>query len=292
MKSPIALHNYLILSHRLNQISRYVSDWDETITAQDTIPLLFRWVPDDSPYKLSYFYKIYMDSYQDYITRQLPSKPYRARDSIANEIAYQKDMKAVELSSFEACIRLDIFRGLTKQQLESLYTDVCVKPGFPEFYSKLICRKELQFGILSVNWSSLFIKKYFKETFGSEVLVSANELSFDSNICTGKSAVDSVNSIRTGYDKLVQIKLKNDHLGRGKFVYIGDSSTDVLALIYSDLGIIMKGGSAAKQLRQMGFRVADINSDVLDNDADSIKFVQIDDWFDILYMMEPKFLNQ
>ncbi|VEU21286.1 DEKNAAC102652 [Brettanomyces naardenensis] len=237
---------------------------------------------------MDYFYNVYKEASDHYNKKVLPSKEYRDRNTIAKEISYQKDMKSVEKSSVNECTRLHTFRNLPREKIASMYADVKVKPGFSEFYRQLIddgMGKRIEFELLSVNWTSIFIHEYFEREFAdSKIKVHSNELQFDSNdLCTGTPEPNAAD-IRTGYDKLVEVK----KLATDEFMYVGDSSADVLPMIYSDFAVIMKGGSAAKQLNRMGFHVTDISTDIIAED-DSIKFLQVDDWFDILWILGPRF---
>lgn len=243
------------------RFDRIVADWDLTITAADTMELLFKCVP---PERLQYdhFLQIYLDHYNDYTTNVLPTKWYRDRNTVQKELLYQQSMQPVELSSYNECVRLGTFKGLTKKQMSAAYTEVKVRDGFDLFYRQ----NTLPFHVLSVNWTSLIIGKFINGP------IHCNEFEFHDDICTGESAIGNVH---TGYDKLQVLKTIP-----GRIVYIGDSSTDVLAMIHSDLGIIMGEGSASDQLRRMGYTVyrgRDIPADA--------KFVQVDSWLDVLYIL-------
>ncbi len=280
-KSEIAIRNYKVLRKCTFGIQKIVSDWDDTITNGDTIHLIFDCLPESAPHKLDYFFKIYMNEYRKYHEQILPHKPYKERNNIEKEIRYQKDIKSIELSSFDACIKQHTFKGINREQLCSQCSNVRIRDGFNEFITYIMkqTKDDPLFEILSVNWTSAFISEYLKRMLGKNTIpIYSNDLKFDNDgICLGISD-DSRDDIRTGYDKLCLLK----RIGSGKRIaYIGDSSTDVLSMIYSDLAIIIKGGSAANQLRNMNFQVRDINQDVIDP-SENVKFLQVDDWFDVL----------
>ncbi len=279
-KSQIALRNYKVLRGRTSEIQKVVSDWDDTITDGDTIHLIFDCLSESAPHKLDYFFKIYMNEYRRYHSQVLPHKSYKERNNIEKEIQYQKDMKPIELSSFNACINLQTFKGIRKEALRSQCDKVQTRDGFIEFVMHLMKQKDHpSFEILTVNWTSVIIKEYLKRTLGEITIpIYSNELKFDEeNVCVGIPD-HSKEDLRTGYDKLNNLK----RIGfEKKVAYIGDSETDVLPMIYSDLAIVMKGGSAAKQLRNMNFTIKDINHDII-SPSENVKFIQVDDWFDIL----------
>ncbi|GMG20440.1 unnamed protein product [Ambrosiozyma monospora] len=72
-------------------------------------------------------------------------------------------------------------------------------------------------------------------------------------------------------------------------VYIGDSTTDVLSMIYCDFAIVIKGGSAADRLQKLGYHVYHIGDEDLSllksEELDKLRFVAVDDWFDLLSVL-------
>ncbi|ODV84021.1 hypothetical protein CANARDRAFT_189825, partial [[Candida] arabinofermentans NRRL YB-2248] len=232
--------------------SKIISDWDDTITQKDTISLIFNVLPKSTPYPLSHFFGLYMDMHNQYMEQILPLKTYKDRNSIEKEICVQKDLKQVERSSLDEAIKLKVFQGYSVMDFESQVEQVSIKNGFVDFYNALQ-KNECSFNVLSVNWTGLIIRKFFNSTFKKQPdQILTNEFEFEMNgVCTGNC--DPTFDIRTGYDKLLVTKeLLNDSID-GSSLYIGDSSTDILSMIYCTKAIIMKGGSASSKLRDLGF---------------------------------------
>ncbi|EGV61278.1 hypothetical protein PSN45_001367 [Yamadazyma tenuis] len=219
-----------------------VVDFDETITEHDTISLISQIPYTTDPTKtppFEYFTNVYLQALEKY--RSVANIP----KSMAEEIEYQKGMKSVEMSSINELERHQLFNGITKQSLAEQAVKVKVKPGFSKFLS--ICSsRQIPVKILSVNWSSVLIRGVLAG-LGYELDVMVNELQFDGHsVCTGH--FDPTISVRTGYDKYMAIEQLKRQYHNQKLIYIGDSRTDLLALLASDMGVIMESGSLIQKL--------------------------------------------
>ncbi|ODV96581.1 hypothetical protein PACTADRAFT_48415 [Pachysolen tannophilus NRRL Y-2460] len=262
-----------------------VSDFDETITNKDTISLVFQAAYDykpDFPKSQQYFVDVYMKNYNQFINSNKIK-----RDSIENEIFFQKQLKKIELSSIKEYERLELFKDVPKKNFSQKASLVESKKGFIDFINLESSNKK--FIILSVNWTRIIIEQFLQKLFlnPNDFIIIANEFEFDNEICLGSSSLSLCNDdsffnpenfslkdgIRTGYDKLLIIqKIINYYqlnVNNGEIVYIGDSSTDVLPMIECQRGIIMKGGSASKLLNDLGF-------------SDNNNFLEVKDWTDLI----------
>lgn len=112
--------------------------------------------------------------------------------------------------------------------------------------------------ILSVNWTKLIMEAVlqkigFKENENLKIMV--NELEFVNGISTGNFN-ESI-SIRTGLDKL---NIVNSLIKQyGKTCYIGDSMTDLLSLIDSDIGIAIEEGSVIESVKKLNFPIKNLS---------------------------------
>lgn len=214
-----------------------VSDWDETLTTKDTISLLSK-LPymlggnDFPPWK--HFVNIYLSALNDYTKSQRGGQ--LSRDL---QIAYQKGLLAVEHTSIDAIEKHRLFKGLTSNQLRGVAKDITLRPGAAEFLKS--CSGPI--AILSINWSLLPIRETLTQQGISMDHFFVNELEVENGLTTG--LWDRTKEFRTGFDKLLCIQeLKKKY---EKVVYIGDSSTDLLALKEADIGIIIEGSSLLKE---------------------------------------------
>ena len=93
----------------------------------------------------------------------------------------------------------------------------------------------------------------FKE--GENLKIMVNELEFVNGISTGNFN-ESI-SIRTGLDKL---NIVNSLIKQyGKTCYIGDSMTDLLSLIDSDIGIAIEEGSVIESVKKLNFPIKNLS---------------------------------
>lgn len=218
----------------------FVLDFDQTITASDTIAALaataYRHQNSLPPF--AHFSDVYRHHYH-YYTRLAPRPT-----SFQQEIQYQKGLKSVELASVAEIERLGLFSGVSRASIRSVASTIDLKPGFRQFLAR--CRATATpVVILSVNWTSELIRPIVPH---GDII--CNELQFDGDVCRGTFAREIrgiSGGIRTGADKLEvvqQLRLQYNH----HVTYVGDSRTDLLALCESDVGIVVDGGSVVRDL--------------------------------------------
>ncbi|KAH3671840.1 hypothetical protein OGAPHI_000026 [Ogataea philodendri] len=270
------------LARHFEGIGQIFSDWDDTITAKDTISLIFDVLGANAEHGADYFFKFYMTNFNKFQTETLPGKPFASRDSVEKEVQYQQATKESEKSSIYEAVRLKVFKGISRSTFQGLTTKVPIKLGFYDFY-KTVSQSNIKFTVLSINWTGLLIQKYFEHFTKQPYAILVNEFEFDHNgICTGN--VDPAFDIRTGFDKLALIK---QAVGMERSIYVGDSSTDVLSMIYCDKAIIMSGGSASKCLKRLGYKVYNINDEISEKEAKFVKYLEVDNWNDLFLILYP-----
>lgn len=217
-----------------------VTDWDETATVRDTTSLIAS-VPNRHDF--SRYTEIYLQAYRDYDQRWGPRK------TVEEEVVYQQGMDAVEMTSLTALQNDGYFKGIAISQFNQLAPKVELRAGFVDF----IRRFDGPVYILSVNWCrsliALVLELHGLADRKHPVVVLANQLEADREITTGR--MDS--QIRTGIHKSRELaRIKKAH--KLEIVYVGDSSTDILAILEADTGILISGGRARENLA----RVADV----------------------------------
>lgn len=236
----------------------FVVDWDETITNEDTIKLVAQAAYNKKQGyepKFDHFTDIYTNTFNEY-SRDFSSKN-GTRDSIEKEIKFQTGMQNVEMSSINEIKRLKLFEGITGEEFQQQANNVTLKPNFIEFLSK--CQEsKVPVIILSVNWTKLIMETVlracgFKENEFLKFMV--NELEFKNGVSTGNFK-ESI-SIRTGLDKL---NIVNDLVKQyGTTCYIGDSMTDLLSLIDSDIGVAIEEGSVIESIKNLNFPIKNLS---------------------------------
>ncbi|QLQ82550.1 hypothetical protein HG537_0H03130 [Torulaspora globosa] len=235
-----------------------ICDFDETITDRDTIGILgqlpYVVKPEFEP-KWSYFTDTYMANYkkflenpallgcEDELRRKLPLLSSNVSDitcsnfqSLFNdEIRYQLNAKNLEISSTSEMAKYGLFAGINHWQVYQFVQErmsegsFSLRNGFKEFMASVSAK---QFFIISVNWSAEFIRGAVGEELVELDNVYCNQLVSDGDTFTGQFS----NQLLTGSDKVSFIeKIYQNQCCQGteqQYWYIGDSETDILALLH------------------------------------------------------------
>lgn len=236
----------------------FIIDFDDTITNGDTIGQLaaipYRKDPKLVP-PFEYFRQVYAQAASQFQAREVKN--------FQDEERYQEAKRAVEMKSIGEMERHRIFRGVTVEDIRAAAGAVKLRPGVDRFLWR--CKqKGVAVTILSVNWTSEWIRAVVDRAAGpNEFKVVCNELEFCGGVCSGRFVG---REIRTGGDKLAWVRRYGYHQ-QGRYgyhlpgqngyhhnsyrgprpttVFIGDSRTDVLGMMASDVGVIMAPATAA-----------------------------------------------
>lgn len=236
----------------------FVVDWDETITKEDTIKLVAQAAyskKQEYEPKFDHFVDIYLKAFDEY-NEEFQTK-YGKRDTIEKELKFQTGMQNVEMSSINEIRRLKLFEGVTDQEFQAQADNVTLRPNFTDFLAR--CQElKIPVIILSVNWTKLIMEAVLKSCGYKEnefLKIIVNELEFRNGICTGN--FNKSISVRTGLDKL---NIVNDLIKKhGKTCFIGDSMTDLLSLIDSDIGIAIEEGSVIEAIKNLNFPIKNLS---------------------------------
>lgn len=224
----------------------FILDFDGTITTKDTISTLAKFgiaSQKANGYDLTAAWDEivarYGEDYSKHITSYNPAK--RERKTLAEEIAYCRSLKDVELRSFERVGKSGIFRGIADGQWENFGRDavhggdVKVRKGFDNFVERISTSGGL-WGVVSVNFSSKFIRGVLEASAGlksAEVKILANHPNEEGTLAGPKGPVLATSDAKLASSKgLLQFwKNGSKKLGRSaKIVYVGDSGTDIECL--------------------------------------------------------------
>uniref|UniRef100_A0A060T7R5 ARAD1B21956p n=1 Tax=Blastobotrys adeninivorans TaxID=409370 RepID=A0A060T7R5_BLAAD len=226
-------------------------DWDDTVTAKDSLSIVAQSAyvhkPEFVP-KWDYFVDSYLKDYDRYV-----QDGGNARKSLQEERQFLSGLISVEEASVRRVEESGLFSGVPLDTVLSQAKDVQVKPKWWDLYDKLVQRK-VPVAIVSINWSAELIREVFRLSGRdpTAVEVRANQLSVVDGICTGRLS-EGRERLRTADDKERIIKEFADRYG--KVVYVGDSSTDTLALAESEVGIVMRNKALYEKLQRFGVSV-------------------------------------
>ncbi|KAK7613233.1 hypothetical protein JOL62DRAFT_554582 [Phyllosticta paracitricarpa] len=265
-----------------------ILDWDGTLTAKDTLHFLGQIsaehaVKDAAPPSSSWddIVKAYVDDLDAHVKAYRPSSSERT--TIAEEKAWLTSLEDVDLRSVRRVEDAGLFTGITADTV-SQGAAKAVGSGQLQLrkgWENLLFRNEGNEGILrgkisilSVNWSATFIReallhaayetKALQSTLmNADVLrrtmqnidISANEFEgldgFEGS--SGRLTKSGGKGIRTSQDKLERMPIPHKFGGDELVIYVGDSCTDLEALLAADVGVCVRDepmGSGQRELAE------------------------------------------
>ncbi|CDS82357.1 uncharacterized protein SPSC_03176 [Sporisorium scitamineum] len=209
-------------------------DWDETITASDTLSLI---APPEHTQSHGPPFSSYTSSYLSDLSKFESS--FGERSTWTSQLEFLSEIDAVEQASVARVEEGGLFKGMSLTGMLERAETVGFRTGWEGFYTWLDEHPGVEVDIISVGWSSVFIRHAIEHHRQTGVIntVYANDVEMDEGVGTGKLSKSSEGAIRTGMDKL---RVMRAHKGPGPNVYVGDSTTDLPCLIEADYGLIMK----------------------------------------------------
>lgn len=228
----------------------FMTDFDDTMTAGDTLALLSECAYSIKPgFKpdWTFFGAAYMADYSSF------KRDFGALDSLERRLEFQKQLKPIEMASVNRVEKTDLYLGVSEAGIRAQAHKVEFKDGWWEFARQL----ETPIHVISVNWSDEFIRETFRAHNVTPGEVMANEVYMDElGRGTGKLSSEQRPGIRTSDDKLQCLKqIMGAQTEETKSVYCGDSSTDLAALLEADIGLIIGNEATAELLEKYGREV-------------------------------------
>ena len=241
---------------------RLFFDWDETITAADTLSLI---APPEGEQLHGPAFGHYTEAYLADLSEFESS--FGTRTDWERQLEFLGAIDTVEVASVSRVEQGGLFRGMPKSALLERATKVQFRAGWDAFAHWLHAETEartVSADVISVGWSAEFIRHAIaSRENGKDTIrnVYANEVQFDeSNEGTGTltksaplNALDTPSNgkggIRTALHKLHILRsLTDSNAERSKekavSVYVGDSTTDLPCLLAAHYGLIMKNSDA------------------------------------------------
>jgi len=153
-------------------------DWDETITAEDTLALIPN--PDssepDAPPPFSYFSKYYLNLLAEH------EKEIGPRDTLERQLEYLDSLGSVERKSVTRVEEKGLFKGVKEDDIRQRAEHVKFRDGWKRFGEELEKSAYAKFvAVISVNWSSMFIetalRRVHHDDFMRQLIIRANVVS-------------------------------------------------------------------------------------------------------------------
>lgn len=268
-----------------------ICDFDETITDRDTIGIL-----GELPYVVkpgfkpgwSHFTNTYMTNYntflenptllgcEDDLQRSLPLLPSKVVEItprnfltlFKDEIRYQTNARNLEASSTSEMAKCGLFEGINHFQVSQFVQEklkdhsFALRNGFKDF---LALTPAERFFVISVNWSTEFIKGAIGEDSVYSHNIYCNRLLSNRDTYTGQFS----NELLTGSDKVKVldkiIKEQEHHGEQQEYWYVGDSETDLLALLHPEVNgvLLIDPNVKEEKLRKIAIKILGLNEDLI-----------------------------
>ncbi|KAK0632556.1 HAD-like domain-containing protein [Immersiella caudata] len=240
-------------------------DFDGTITESDSLNSLVHSAISHSP-SLSLesktwtsIVKAWLSDHESHVAAYSP--PGESRLTPEAELSFLESLKPLERASVERVEKAGFFEGLNEEIMEELGReavksgDVKVREGFRELV-KEIGQREWEVGVVSVNWSRGWVRGVMDVEVDGAVINSIGE---DGKIRgPDVEGFEKERMVLTAGDKLEATKVLVKEKGGGKWMYLGDSTTDMACLLEADVGVVVAQGERSKllqTLRRLGFEV-------------------------------------
>ncbi|TAQ88881.1 hypothetical protein B7494_g2816 [Chlorociboria aeruginascens] len=258
---------------------RFILDFDGTVTTKDAIMNLAAYGLEFQKRKnldLNEAWNNVITEYSKDYTFHIENDtlPKETRDTLEKEIDFQRSLREVEHRSFNRVSNSGIFKEVSQKNWEEAGMNlvrngnVHIRRGFEEF-TQSVMRANGNWGIVSVNFSSCFIRGVLRAGIGNDVddiQILANYADKDGILRGPGSDRSQYGSVMATSDsKLAAMKqlLRSWNLdASSRVVYIGDSGTDIECLTgIGTVGIVMSEdgeSSLMKTLRRIQIDVLHI----------------------------------
>ncbi|KAJ2077354.1 hypothetical protein H4R24_005183 [Coemansia sp. RSA 988] len=242
-------------------------DFDQTLTTTDTLHLVASTARQKHPERLNFqwFADKYMEDFNVFKTKWEPVITKHANEQTVTAALlnqYLEAQRAVEEASLARISKYAILAGTSRQEFADGGRSVKLQPGAATVINYFLCTPGCHVCIVSVNWSEDFIRGAL-EANGVQVSkglpIYCNNPEFDrtTGLSTGiihprlVAASDKTNIIAK-----VRMETAQQHKAEPIVVYIGDSLTDLPALLMADVGLLVGQSSSVSkwcELLDIGF---------------------------------------
>ncbi|KAF4046581.1 putative HAD-like protein [Phytophthora infestans] len=230
-------------------------DFDETITLRDTTSLLFQLASSTASMQQQLVTQ-YVDEVGEFLSRyktkwqQRGNNPNSSFDG-AGLREFLGGYAAVDLRSVHRVVKSRVLKGIRLQDLVNATSSVQIRPNCVDTLALADVWK-----IISVNWNKSLLESVMSRAGAAHdpTQIIANEMKTDQQgVTTGEIDV----KVQSPMDKAWWIdKIRSMYSAtQPTVVYVGDSVTDLLALLAADVGIWIApdetGSNSAKLFREL-----------------------------------------
>ena len=229
-------------------IDKLITDFDETISEQDTISTIVRTAADNRGREKEEFLAAWQEMVQWFLTRY-----HRVCDAWQDHrhslVDYLKSFEELETASIQRVMSKGFLEGLTREGLRTVGRTVIKRAEVDRVLSAMRA-DGVVVEILSANWSEALIQG---ATEGLCDQIITNSLQYD---VAGRSTGNIHLHVVSARDKLRKFRSRKknpphpDEIGDEgvtRTLYIGDSISDFLAILDADLGVLIGQNPTAMQ---------------------------------------------
>ncbi|XP_028406600.1 bifunctional TH2 protein, mitochondrial-like [Dendronephthya gigantea] len=201
------------------------------------------------------------------------------------------EVSVADGSAIDKLISSNLLKGISTKRLRDFAENVELLPGvFRVLESFKIFN--LPFHVISLNFSQKLIRYVLNRHGTLPLEVHANALQFETGEELSNGALDK--KFISAFDKEVQLQkiIENAGSNPGMTVYIGDSFTDLLALLKADIGVVIgKSKSLRAVCNDFGIVLVPLQerkNGMFENEEKKVLF-SVDTWDEIQNFMFTKF---
>ena len=227
------------------ELALFAFDFDGTCTLEDTTKLFYkatnqyRQSSDIDARKLDIRWgelaKSYLSGHKEVVLKSLENHSV-AESSSLDLNGLRTFLQAVHDFDTEMSKKVEasgLLKGISKSGIESVSGDAKLNPGC----INVLGHVNSPLYVISVNWSKDLIHSRLGHVDHLRIL--ANSFPLKDQLSTGEIG----RSISTAFDKEkafkeLQVQHSGTCVGRGMTVFIGDSITDLLAMLEADIGVV------------------------------------------------------
>jgi len=143
------------------------TDWDETITAHDTLCLIAPPVSDEpnAPPPFSFFSEYYSHLKTEH------DNAFGPRETLDRELQYLASLGPIEKATIAKVERSGLFRGIKEYDLCERAKQVKFRDGWTEFTEQVEKKEHVRLmSVLSISWSRSFIRHALRRIHDDEFL--------------------------------------------------------------------------------------------------------------------------
>lgn len=201
--------------------------------------------------------KFYSDVMEKILRNLKEPKPMQPRFDEDGLRRFLKEVQVADSLAFDEVVNSNIFKGVTSAGIKDFADKVELMPGLLNVLQSLKILN-LPFHVISLNFSEKLVMNVLNRGGSLPLTLHTNRLVFKNEVCTGNIDKRFVSA----FDKEIELReiIQSANEKCGVTIYIGDSYTDLLALLEVDIGIIIGDSkSIIKVCSDFGIHIAPLH---------------------------------